>query len=125
MALYSFSKKDRLCNSKQVETLFVEGERFFEFPFKVIWLEDNNANTTLKIAISVPKKKIPRATDRNRIKRLIRETYRSQKLDILDVLNQKNKKINLMLVYTLTSILSLSDMEDKISVTLQRLADEV
>ena len=73
----------------------------------------------------MPKKKIPRATDRNRIKRLIRETYRSQKLDILDVLNQKNKKINLMLVYTLTSILSLSDMEDKISVTLQRLADEV
>ena len=125
MALNSFSKKDRLCNSKRIKTLFSEGERFFEFPFKAIWLEDTNSSVPLKLAISVPKKRVAKASDRNRIKRLIRESFRSQRLSILTTLGQKNKSINLMLVYTFTSILSLADIEDKINVTLQRLADEV
>lgn len=125
MAFYSFPKKDRLCNSKRIETLFSEGERFFEFPFKALWLEDPKSTVPLKLAISVPKKRVAKATDRNHIKRLVREAFRIQKLQLIDVLNQKNKKVNLMLVYSFTSILSLSDIEDKISVTLRRLADEV
>jgi len=56
---------------------------------------------------------------------LIREAYRTQKPSLLNSLQQKNKSINLMLVYTLPSILSFTEIEDKISVTLQRLANEV
>ena len=51
--------------------------------------------------------------------------YRKNKSIILPTLKQKNKSINVMIVYTLPSILSYSEIEDKISVTLQRLADEV
>ena len=65
------------------------------------------------------------ASQRNHVKRLIREAYRIQKPLLLNSLQQKNKTINLMLVYTLPSILSFTEIEDKISVTLQRLANEV
>lgn len=125
MASHRFSKVDRLCSSRRIESLFLEGERFYEFPFKAIWQEDNTLETALKIAVSVPKKRLPKASQRNHVKRLIREAYRTQKPSLLNSLQQKNKSINLMLVYTLPSILSFTEIEDKISVTLQRLAEQI
>jgi ribonuclease P protein component len=125
MASHRFSKVDRLCSSRRIESLFLQGERFYEFPFKAIWQEDNTLETALKIAVSVPKKRLPKASQRNHVKRLIREAYRTQKPSLLNSLQQKNKSINLMLVYTLPSILSFTEIEDKISVTLQRLSNEV
>ena len=125
MASQHFLKEDRLCSSRRIETLFSEGERLYEFPFKAIWQEDDTLRSTVKLAISVPKKRLSKASQRNHIKRLVREAYRKQKSILTEKLLQENKSINLMLVYTLPSILSFTEIEDKISVTLQRLADEV
>ena len=120
-----FSKDDRLCSSRRIETLFSEGKRLYEFPFQVIWQQDDTLQSTVKAAIIVPKKKLSKASQRNHIKRLVREAYRKQKSILVEKLLQENKSINLMLVYTLPSILSFNEIEDKISVTLRRLADEV
>lgn len=125
MALFSFSKKERLKNKIEIESLFSEGNRFFEYPFNVIWKLDSNSDSTLKIAVSVPKKKIPNATDRNKIKRLVREAFRKNKTIIQQPLEAKNVKLHLMLVYSQSSIISMSEIEDKISVTLQRLAEQI
>ena len=56
---------------------------------------------------------------------MVREAYRKQKFVLVEKLLKKNKSMNLMLVYTLPSILSFTDIEDKISVTLQRLVEEI
>ena len=125
MASQHFSKEDRLCSSRRIETLFSEGERLYEFPIKAIWQEDDTLRSTVKLAISVPKKRLSKASQRNHIKRLIREAYRKQKSLLTEKLLEENKSIKLMLVYTLPRILSFNEIEDKISVTLQRLADEV
>jgi len=120
-----FSKDDRLCSSRRIETLFSEGKRLYEFPFQVIWQQDDTLQSTVKAAIIVPKKKLSKASQRNHIKRLVREAYRKQNIFLVEKLLQENKSINLILVYTLPSILSFNDIENKISVTLQRLAEEV
>ncbi len=120
-----FSKDDRLCSSRRIETLFSEGKRLYELPFQVIWQQDDTLQSTVKAAIIVPKKKLSKASQRNHIKRLVREAYRKQNIFLVEKLLQENKSINLILVYTLPSILSFNDIENKISVTLQRLADEV
>ena len=125
MALFSFSKKERLKNKIEIESLFSEGNRFFEYPFNVIWKLDSNSDSSLKMAVSVPKKKIPNATDRNKIKRLVREAFRKNKIIIQQPLEAKNVKLHLMLVYSQSSIISMSEIEDKISVTLQRLAEQI
>jgi len=125
MALFSFSKKERLKNKVEIESLFSEGNRFFEYPFNVIWKVDYNSDTLLKIAVSVPKKKIPNATERNKIKRLVREAFRKNKTIIQQALESKNVKLHLMLVYSQSNIKSISEIKDKISVTLQRLAEQV
>ena len=125
MALFSFSKKERLKNKVEIESLFSEGNRFFEYPFNVIWKVDSNSDSTLKMAVSVPKKKIPNATDRNKIKRLVREAFRKNKTIIQQPLEAKDVKLHLMLIYSQSNIMSMSEIEDKISVTLQRLAEQV
>jgi ribonuclease P protein component len=125
MALFSFSKKERLKNKIEIESLFSEGNRFFEYPFNVIWKLYSNSDSTLKMAVSVPKKKIPNATDRNKIKRLVREAFRKNKTIIQQPLEAKNVKLHLMLVYSQSNIILMSEIEDKISVTLQRLAEQV
>ena len=125
MALFSFSKKERLKNKIEIESLFSEGNRFFEYPFNVIWKLYSNSDSTLKMAVSVPKKKIPNATDRNKIKRLVREAFRKNKTIIQQPLEAKNVKLHLMLVYSQSNIMSMSEIEDKISVTLQRLAEQI
>ena len=125
MASQHFSKQDRLCNFSKIENLFIEGKKLYEFPFKAIWQKDDNLQPTVKVVISVPKKRLSKASQRNHIKRLVKEAYRKQKSLLTEKLSQKNKSINLMLVYNLPSILSYTEIEDKISVTLQRLADEI
>ena len=125
MVSQQLSKKDRLFCSRKIEALFSEGERLYEFPFNAIWKKDDTLQSTLKVAISIPKKKLSTASQRNHVKRLVREAYRKQNSILVEKLLQENKSINLMLVYTLSSILSYNEIEDKISVTLQRLADEV
>ena len=125
MVSQQLSKKDRLFCSRKIEALFSEGERLYEFPFNAIWKKDDTLKSTLKVAISIPKKKLSKARQRNHVKRLVREAYRKQNSILVEKLLQENKSINLMLVYTLSSILSYNEIEDKISVTLQRLADEV
>ena len=125
MVSQQLSKKDRLFCSRKIEALFSEGQRLYEFPFNAIWKKDDTLQSTLKVAISIPKKKLSKASQRNHVKRLVREAYRKQNSILVEKLLQENKSINLMLVYTLSSILSYNEIEDKISVTLQRLADEV
>ena len=87
MASQHFLKEDRLCSSRRIETLF-KGERLYEFPFKAIWQEDDTLQSTVKVAISVPKKDCLRLVNAI-IKRLVREAYRKQKSILKKIIARK------------------------------------
>ena len=74
-----------------------------------------------QIMMAVPKKNFPRALDRNRIKRHMREVYRKNKELIYSQLRNKGKQIALMLVYLDKTPAEYAEMEKKIILTLQRL----
>ena len=91
MSKYTFVKSDRLKSKQQIEQLFVDGDSFIEFPLKVVWRCIEAAESTVQIALSVPKKKLPKSVHRNHKKRLLRESYRQQ--------NQELKSIKLEIHY--------------------------
>ncbi len=82
-----------------IESLFSKGNHFSHFPFKVIWLLENKEEV-LQAAIGVSSRNFKKATDRNRIKRLMREAYRLQKEPLKHHLKQHNRKLSVFILYT-------------------------
>ncbi|MCK0158089.1 ribonuclease P protein component [Cellulophaga sp. F20128] len=76
---FTFPKKEKLKSKKLIEQLFTEGKTVTNFPIKLIYLPCTLENTPLKVGVTVAKRNFKSAVDRNRIKRLLREAYRSNK----------------------------------------------
>ncbi|MEX0289849.1 MAG: ribonuclease P protein component [Flavobacteriaceae bacterium] len=75
-----FPKKERLKSKKQIEQLFKEGNSISAFPLKLIYKKTpETSEVKVQAAVSVPKKNFKSAVKRNRIKRLMRESYRLNK----------------------------------------------
>lgn len=124
---YKFRKSERLCSQKHIERLFTQGDSFHIYPFRVVWQvrEQKTARYLAALMISVPKKRIRKAVGRNRIKRLIRESYRLQKSGFYQELQKMDQEIDLILIYTAQDILTYPVIYHKISVVLKRLILEI
>ncbi|PIB39370.1 ribonuclease P protein component [Maribacter sp. 4G9] len=75
----SFGKKEKLKSQKTISQLFTEGKSLTIFPLKLIYLQTEQQEVCIKAAVTVPKKNFKRAVHRNKIKRLLRESYRLNK----------------------------------------------
>lgn len=76
----SFSNKEKLKSKKCIEQLFLEGQSVSAYPLRLVYLQMSfNDNTIVKTGVSVSKRNFKKAVDRNRIKRLLRESYRLNK----------------------------------------------
>ena len=83
----AFTKDERLHSLKLIEKVSTEGKSFFLKPFKIIVLPvELEGKYLAQVMMSAPKKKFPRAVDRNRIKRLMREAYRKNKFILYQIL---------------------------------------
>lgn len=119
--IYTFGKNDRLKGVKEISTLFEEGKSFFSHPFRVIWrFTEAHAGIPTRTGISVPKKIFRRAVDRNRIKRIFRESWRHRKSNIDDLIRKHNKEIDIMFIYTGGEIPSLKIMDSYIDKTIAK-----
>ncbi len=118
----TFGKEERLRSKKQIDRLFVKGESFFVYPFKVIFLSVRGGDSELpKVLITVSKRNFKKAVDRNKLKRLIREAYRKNKAALLTSSEMNRHTLIVGLIYTGKTILPYAEIERKIILILQRL----
>ncbi len=116
MAAFSarLPKKVRLKNLGLIQYLFSgANEKVGKYPLLLFY--GFNANTEergVKVMFSVSKKKYPRAVDRNRIKRLMREAYRVRGFE--NLVASKTEQLLLAFVYTGKTICSLVEIEKSI-----------
>lgn len=111
---FTFPKKEKLTGTIRIDTLYKEGKSFVVFPLfivvRVSHLEDWN-----KVLISVPKRKYKNATDRNLLKRRIREAYRLNK-SILTV-----SGLDIAFNYIAKTKLEYKDIEKKMQLALKKI----
>ncbi|MBK8956529.1 MAG: ribonuclease P protein component [Saprospiraceae bacterium] len=107
---YSFPERLRLKSRKQIEKLFEEADSRFSHPlllkFREIPDEPDFQITDPQIGISVSKRAFKKATDRNLLKRRIREAYRLHWQD-----HVTSRKLLLMFIYVGKTKLDYGEIE--------------
>jgi len=98
---YSFPKAEKLKSKKIIDQLFKNGQSKAFFPLRIIWdYCPLTEPVPVQCGVSVSKKNFPKAADRNRIKRQLRETYRLNKNILLPVVEEKDTQLAIMVLFT-------------------------
>jgi ribonuclease P protein component len=80
-----FPKKEKLKSESLIREIFEEGKSITSYPLKLIYLDIKiPVKTKIQCGVTVPKRNFKSAVKRNRIKRLLRESYRLNKEEIFN-----------------------------------------
>lgn len=81
----TLGKQERLKSKTVIGKLYKEGKSVKSFPLRMVYIQtEHSSNFPAQVGVSVPKRNFKKAVARNRIKRLLRETYRKQKHLVYD-----------------------------------------
>lgn len=121
MKKYTYSRNEKLKSKTTITHLFEKGKWLKNGNLRIIYLSTLSENQVLetKIGFSVSKKNFKKATDRNRIKRLMRECYRLNKTifqqsfpqSTIAMLFWNSTKMPLNYTEVLTDFLKLCDLK--------------
>lgn len=119
------SKEERLYLNREVEALFASRQSFMAFPFRVITQVEEAEVGAVKIIISVPKKRLKRATDRNTMKRRTREAYRTNKSAVLDFAEEKGLVIRIGFLYVTDELTPSSKVVSSVQYALGKIVSTI
>jgi ribonuclease P protein component len=122
----SLSRPESLKSHKLIRLLFNKGESFFSFPFRIVFMEQESTNSVpVQFLISVGKKKIKTAVKRNHIKRLFRESYRTQKHELFDLMKTRNRQLLVAFVFVGEEKTDFIQMKEKTKVALNMITKKL
>ena len=120
----TFTKQERLCGASQVDRLFSEGNRQISvYPIRLVWLLSDEPDDTavVRLLISAPKRRFHHAVDRNRIKRQIREFYRTSSGPLKDVVASKCRSLSLAILFTADELWSTARLTPRLKAATDQL----
>ena len=121
----TFSKTERLCSSTLIDRLFSEGNRQISvFPIRLVWLMADDIEG-IQVLISAPKRNFHHAVDRNRIKRQIREYYRTQSSALKETVAQKGKGLALAFLFNDSRLWDSDKLDQRLGQALEKLVEKL
>lgn len=117
-----FPKKEHLCGEIRIGNLFAEGKAFIAYPLRVVYkYEFVGASTPILVMISAPKKRFKKAVHCNRIKRLMRESYRLNKHGLIDFCTENATSLQISLAYVANSELPFDAITESVKIALSKI----
>ncbi|MDX9902654.1 MAG: ribonuclease P protein component [Bacteroidales bacterium] len=97
----SLVKGERLCGVKAISELFAGGRFLSVPPLKIIYrtMPSEKSVSTIRVLISVPKRHFRKATDRNLIRRRIREAWRLNRRPLAERLEEGGRRMDLAIIW--------------------------
>ena len=115
----TFNKNEKLKSQKAIEQLFEEGKSVLAYPLRMVYLKNEDL---LKVGVSVSKRNFKNAVDRNRIKRVLRESYRLNKTMLIE---HKIDTYTLMILYISKEIPDFTLVDSKMKVLISKFKNQV
>lgn len=103
-AVFTFKKQERLTSLKEIDALFERkhSSSVSIYPLRAVYrtfAASDEREPAIKVLVSVAKKRLHHAVDRNRAKRQIREAYRLQHQALSQSLQAKGLRMNIAFVW--------------------------
>lgn len=97
------------------------------FPLRIVYtkLEKDDSLPPVSVLISVPKKRFHHAVDRNRMKRLVREAYRTQKGILWDALEGRDFRLAMAFICITDTMPSFSQVSKSVNKALVRVSEKL
>lgn len=110
-----FPKYERICKENDIQSLFEQGTGFSCYPYRVVYRfrPVGDKPVTCRLLLSVSKKRFHHAFKRNRVKRLIRESWRKNKATLYEMCMLHTISLDVALIYNATVIHSYEEMYHK------------
>jgi ribonuclease P protein component len=118
---FTLSKAERLKSRKRIDELFKSGRSFSIPTFRVYYLFEERGAAPLQAGFGVSSRLFRKAVERNRIKRLTRETYRVRKIPLPELLKKSNLSLWVFILYTGRELPEFQHVDIKMDLILQRL----
>jgi ribonuclease P protein component len=123
---FSYGKEEKLKGRKLLEGLFSGGKSFTIFPLKVFYLVPKEPlDFYVKVGVGASSRNFKKAVDRNRVKRLLREAYRTEKLPLHLFLQENNRQVAVFILYIDKTLPEYKTVKAKMPVVLQRLIKQL
>ena len=119
--IYGYPKSEKLKKKRHIDLLFSEGKSVSKYPLRLVFVPVSDTEEQYQVGVSVSKRYFKKAVDRNRYKRLLRETYRLNK-SLLPCLNQSYA---LMFLYQTKDKLTFDEVQEKMIRLMEKFSEEV
>lgn len=121
MARRTFRKHERLCGRTRISEVVTSGAAVHDPPLRLVGkYMELPTNVPAQVAFAVPKRRLRRAVQRNRVKRLLREAWRLNKDRYYDLLRGHGRQCALLFIYQGGEAFTLKEAEQKITRSLDR-----
>lgn len=113
---FSLGSDKRLKSQKKIDRLFTEGKRIQKFPLRAVFFAEESETPKIQIAVSVPKKLVKKANNRNLIKRRMREAFRLNQYQL-----NTSQNLEIMFIYSTSEIMDYAKIEKSMKVLIDSL----
>ena len=109
-----------------MQELFSKGKTFTVYPVKVFYMQpDIKLDHPVKVGVGTSTRYFKKAVDRNRIKRLLREVHRTEKIPLQEFLKSSGKQVVIFFLYVDKSLPKYSELKTKMHLALHKLVKQL